>query len=292
MAVKGKTTYSKKGGAAKVTKAKVVSKGKTPGTGKADHSKAIRAAVDKALSKTIETQHSYIDILMHHQTPLKGTGLDLSSLNVRNVRDANNQIQEAFDNNSCMAYNLSNMMQVRSASSVTASGWRAGFKTNVLSIRVDVRGTVGQVSAECKYHALIARKKDGVRPTWHTPTLTTLDDSQLWRKNYSGPYGHSYFHYDFPTLDKKNTEVWSFPTGCHVEKSVSPVTLSGASRTFQLSMYKEIKDVWEFNTDLPKADPTVKDGDYCLFIFREGPDDYDARDASIRVTIDIAFKDC
>ena len=57
-------------------------------------------------------------------------------------------------------------------------------------------------------------------------------------------------------------------------------------------MYKEVKDVWKFNSDDSRADPSLKDGDYCLFVFREGPDDNDSRSTTIRVTVDIAFKDC
>lgn len=289
----GKKTFAKgKATAAKVTKAKVATKSKTSGSGKIDQSKAIKAAVAKELSKNIETQHSYADILLRPEQTLNGVGFKMSSLNTRPIPDDQGVEHQGFDNNSIMAYNLSNMLQVRSAASVAASGWRTGFESNVLSIRVDVRGICPSVKADCKYHALIARKKDGVRPNWHAPLLLRLNDTGLWRSNFSGPHGNSSLHYDYPTLDKRNTESWSFPTGCHVEKLVIAGYDETITRSFQLSMYKEIKDVWKFNSDDARADPALKDGDYCLFVFREGPDDHDARDTTIRVTIDIAFKDC
>lgn len=290
----GKKTYTKKGGSSKVTKAKVVSKSKTPGTGKADNSKAIQAAVNKALSKTIETQHSYMDIIMFPSGRAL-TGNIMSPLNsgTKTVTDGNGKQSTvtAFDNNRSMALNLSTMMQVRGGNASAPSGWRTGYKSNVLSIRVDVRGNITNCATECKFHAVLVRKKDGQRPLYHTPTIINFDESMLWRKNYGGPYAHGFLHYDFPTLDKKNTEAWSWPVGGHVERNVAPVAIEGATRHFQLSMYKEIKDVWEFTSDNARADPSLKDGDYCLFVFREGADDVPGINSTIRVTVDIAFKD-
>jgi hypothetical protein len=288
-----KKTFTKKGGSSKVTKAKVV-RSKTPGTGKADNTKAIAAAVNKALSKNIETQHSYMDIIMFPGAKAL-TGNIMGSLNkgTKTITDASGKqsIVEAFDNNRAMAVNLSTLMQVRGGNASAPSGWRTGYKSNVLSIRVDVRGNITNCATECKFHAVLARKKDGQRPLYHTPTIINFDESMLWRKNYGGPYAHSYLHYDFPTLDKKNTEAWSWPVGGHVERTVAPIAIEGATRHFQLSMYKEIKDVWEFTSDNARADPSLKDGDYCLFVFREGADDMPGINSSLRVTVDIAFKD-
>jgi hypothetical protein len=287
----GKKTYTKKAGAAKVTKAKVVSKGKTPGTGKVDHSKAIKAAVDKALSKTIETQHAYQNIVMNTSTRTL-SGLRMSPLNGEYLStDKDGNTLWKFVQDRVFATNLSGILQVRGQNATSASGYRVGFKTNVLSIRVDIRGIIVNPHVECKFHALLARRKDGTRPPYYTPTIINFNESALWRKNDSGAYAYSAFHTDFPTMDKRNTEVWSFPTGGHVEKSVPPVSLSNTGRMFQLSMYKEIKDVWEFNTELPKADNNLKDGDYCLFIFREGVEDTPSATSNLTVSIDIAFKD-
>lgn len=292
-----KKVYAKKAGAAKVTK-KTYPK-KTPGTGlpkktyaAVDVDKRIQAGINKAMSKNIETQHSFMDVIMRPGT--NGlAGKIIAPLNKAQVVDTqgNKTGNYTFNNNSTMVLNLSSMMQVRGASATSASGWRSGFKTNVLSIKVDIRGVVKNCTVECKYHAMLVRKKDGVRPAYYNPTLINFDESQLWRKNNAGPFGHENFHYDYPTLDKKNTEVWSWPTGGHVEKSVAPVNAEGLTRTFQLSMYKEIGAEWEFNTDLARADPALKGGDYCLFIFREGPDDLNAIDSTIRAVVDISFKD-
>lgn len=290
-----KSTYKKKAGAVKTRKPYVKKAGGvTKPAAKVDNTKVIAAAVNKALSKNIETQHSYMDIIMFPSGRAL-TGNIMSPLNsgTTTVTDGNGKqtTVTAFDNNRSMALNLSTMMQVRGGNASAPSGWRTGYKSNVLSIRVDVRGNIKNCATECKFHAVLVRKKDGIRPPYHTPTIINFDESMLWRKNYGGPYAHGFLHYDFPTLDKKNTEVWSWPVGGHVERTVAPIAIEGATRSFQLSMYKEIKDVWEFTSDNARADPSLKDGDYCLFVFREGADDAPGINSSIRVTVDIAFKD-
>jgi hypothetical protein len=283
-----RTTTKKTGAAAKVTKKpSYTSKTKTTASRGVDTSKLVKAAVEKALAKNIESQQTNVDILM--DTPAVGAvyntrGTTMSALNQTS--------SGSFDNDRMLAFNLSSMIQVRGSTSIGAtSGWRVGYKVNVMSIRVDIRGIVPNCSVECKYHAMICRKKDGVRAEFFQPTVIDMNDAQLWRKNDGGPFAYNSFHSDFPTLDKKNTEVWSWPQGMHVEKTVSPAPFAGATRTFGLSMYKEVGAVWEFNTAAPSAENALKDGDYVLFLFREGPDDPGAASTKIRATVVISFKD-
>jgi hypothetical protein len=217
------------------------------------------------------------------------TGLNLTPLN----KDVNSVTKAlAFNTARVMAFNLSSMIQVRPTTSTgAATGWRNGYKVHLLSIRVDVRGAIKNPQVDCKYHLWVCRKKDGIRPDYHTPTMLLTPGTDLFRVNTGGPFSTDALNAAYPTLDKKNTESWSWPEGMKDEKSVSMAAEDGGIRGLHLGFYKKFDTVWEFNTDRPSADNALKDGDYTLFFFREGPADMQAIDSALNIDIDIAFKD-
>jgi hypothetical protein len=284
-----KSGYKPKSGVIKAKKPYTKNATTTAGKSKAsaiDLTKAIQAGVKKAMNGTIETQHSNIDILMHPQPSVPTAilaGINMTPLNVDAARN--------FNNGQMLAFNLSALCQVRgSTSSGSTSGWRNGFKVNAQSLRVDVRGKVTNGTVDCKYHAVLCRRKDGVSGFAWIPKILPFNEVALWRKNDGGPFAHEELHFDEPTLDKKNTECWSFVQGGHVEKAVPALSRQNGIRAFGLSMYKQLDTVWEFTTATATAQPNLKDGDYYLFLFREGSDDGGSL-SEIRVAIDFAFKD-
>jgi hypothetical protein len=283
-----KKTYKPKG----VVKAKKpYVKNATTATGKTkasaiDLTKAIQAGVKKAMNGTIETQHSNIDILMAKQPNAMDAVLAGTKMTPLNAN-----AEKVFNNGQMMALNLSALCQVRGSTSTGAtSGWRQGFKVNAQSLKVDVRGKVINGTADCKYHAVICRRKDGVTGFAWIPKILPFNEVALWRKNDGGPFAYDELHFDEPTLDKRNVECWSFVQGGHVEKSVPALSRENGIRAFHLSMYKQLDTTWEFTTSTPTAQPNLKDGDYYLFVFREGSDD-PVSSSEIRVSVDFAFKD-
>lgn len=284
-----KSGYKSKTGVVKAKKPYVKNATTAAGKSKAnaiDLTKAIQAGVKKAMNGTIETQHSNIDILMNPQPQsaiaiLAGT--HMTPLNVNADRQ--------YNNGQMMAFNLSALCQVRGSTATGAtSGWRNGFKVNAQSLKVDIRGKVVDGTADCKYHAVLCRRKDGVSGFAWIPKILPFNEVALWRKNDGGPFAYENLHYDEPTLDKRNVECWSFVQGGHVEKAVPALSRPSGTRAFQLSMYKQLDTTWEFTTATPTAQPNLKDGDYYLFVFREGSDDKNSS-SEIRVSIDFSFKD-
>lgn len=269
-----KTVYPKKGGTTKSTTT-------------TDINKLVKAATERALSKNIETQHSFARIAMAGLVKAYTTsGTAMSMLNTT--------VTDGFSNNAIMSFNLSSMIQVRgSTTSGAASGWRVGNKVNVESISVDVRGAINNPNVDCKYHVWVCRKKDGITAGFNTPSITNFSDTGLWRKKTGGPFSVDTFNVAFPTSDRKNTESWSWPEGMHDSKTVVQVPDANGVRTVQMGFYKKIGHVWEFNTDQPSATPALKDGDYVLFVFREGIDEALKPSTldTLQVHIDIAFKD-
>jgi hypothetical protein len=280
----------------KVSKATYPKKATTTTTKSVDINKLVKAATERALSKNIETQHSCATIIMKPEyttiagvqtnTPaIKQKGMDMSPLNMGT--------DYKFNNTNLFAFNLSAMMQVRgSTSSGAASGWRQGFKVNCQSVSVDVRGKIPDVSSDCKYHMWICRKKDGIRFDAFEPSIIGFDTAGLTRARDGGPWTRGIVTSDtFQTIDRKNTETWSWPEKSTDHKSVSSVPRTGIMRNLEMNIYKKFDAVWEFNSDTAGGKPSMKDGDYCLFIFREGAVDPPALGSSITVMIDIAFKD-
>jgi hypothetical protein len=257
---------------------------KTTTTKAVDINKLVKAATERALSKNIETQHSYARIIMEGALSYTNSGLNMSSLNLSS--------KLGFTQNQLLAFNLSSMIQVRgSTTSGAAYGWRQGNKVNLESITVDVRGSVYNPNVDCKYHVWVCRKKDGVTVQYHNPGLVGLGDPGLWKTKTSGPFAVNDFSNFFPTTDRKNTESWSWPEGMHDSKGIVQVPDANGVRTLNMGFYKKIGHVWEFNTDGPTASPALKDGDYVLFVFREGEEEQAPPHDTITVNIDIAFKD-
>lgn len=286
-----KSGYKPKTGVIKAkkpyTKNATTMAGRSKGTA-IDLTKAIQAGVNKAMNKTIETQHSNLDVTLkpaedNDMIKYKSQGVTLTELN----RDSG----RGFKNGQMFAFNLSALCQVRgSTTSGASSGWRQGYKVNAQSLRVDIRGQIAYNAVDCKYHAVLARRKDGKTGDWWMPSLVDFTQVALWRKNDSGPFAYNEFHTDEPTLDKNNTECWTFVQGGHVEKTVTQVQRADGVRSFQLSMYKQLDTTWEFTTATATGKPNLKDGDYYLFVFREGPKD-DLSQTNLRVTADLSFKD-
>lgn len=263
-----------------------------------DLTKLVKAATERAMAKTIETQHSNARFSLEDRTvvvqnPQTGlpsnelvyrpSGIQMSALNM----DSNLE----FKGRQIFAFNLSALSQVRgSTTSGAASGWRQGYKINVQSISVDVRIALTTPNVDCRYLLWVVRKKDGIRTNFHTPQLVDIDESQLFRKKYGGPFSVDEFDMEYPTTDKKNTEVWSWPEGMRDEKSVSAAPRTGVSKTINLGFYKRLDSVWEFSTDNPGSAPALKDGDYNMFLIREGPVESSPK-SKIDINIDLAFKD-
>lgn len=293
-----KKTYPKK------TPGKGIAKKPTakPGTksNPIDINKLVKAATERALSKNIETQHSYARITLEPQTieqpqpdgtvatvpKYVGSGVSMSPLNLSS--------DGKFSTTNCLAFNLSSLAQVRGSTSNggAASGWRNGYKIHVTSISVDVRIVVVNPSIDAKFFAWICRKKDGVRTDFAVPSIQSMEKTQLFREKLGGPFSVSGLDVDFHTVNKKNTEVWSWPEGMRDEKSISAATRANTGRTVHLNIYKKMDTVWEFSTDTANANPALKDGDYHLFVFREGVSDVPALKTETSVNIDLGFKDC
>jgi hypothetical protein len=257
---------------------------KTTTTKTVDINKLVKAATERALSKNIETQHSYARIVMEGALSYTSTGLSMSSLNLSS--------KLGFTQNQMLAFNLSSMLQVRgSTTSGAAYGWRQGNKVNVESITIDVRGSVFNPNVDCKYHVWVCRKKDGVTVGYHNPGLVDFSDAGLWRSRTSGPFSVDTRSFTWPTTDRKNTESWSWPEKMQDSKTIVQVPDANGVRALQMGFYKKIGQVWEFNTDQPTASPALKDGDYVLFVFREGEEEQAPPHDAIVVNVDIAFKD-
>jgi hypothetical protein len=250
----------------------------------ADINKLVKAATERALSKNIETQHSYARIHMSGALDFTNTGIEMSSLNVS--KDLK------FTNQNMLAFNLSSMIQVRgSTTSGAAYGWRQGNKVNVESISVDVRGSVSNPNVDCKYYVWVCRRKDGITTGFNTPGIVPIGDPDLWKRKNSGPFSVDYQSITWPTTDKKNTESWSWPEGMQDSKTITQVPDDQGVRSVIMGFYKKIAHVWEFNSDQPGAAPALKEGDYCLFLFREGQEENNPPTDNFYVNIDIAFKD-
>lgn len=273
-----KAAYPKKGTVTKTT------------TTKTDINKLVKQATERALAKNIETQHSCAIITMHGAMEYRTSGFDLSSLNLSS--------KLTFSAENVMCFNLSSMLQVRgSTTSGNAYGWRQGNKVNVESLSVNIVGTVRSPHVDCKYHLWVCRKRDGLTTPFHIPAMQKYNELSLWKARNSGPFGSDGLNGNFHSANKRNTESWSWPEGMQDSKILTQVPDEDGVRMLQMGFYKKFGTgtgsgvVWEFTTDVPTATPTLKDGDYCLFLFREGAPEATPPKDEINVFIDIAFKD-
>jgi hypothetical protein len=265
-----------------------------------DVAKLVKAGITKELNKNIETQHSYLPASMITSTvAVKGadgmtsdheqfvqSGKRLSGLHMDSEFN--------FTTKNCFAFNISALSQVRPGTSAGAPhGWRNGYKIHAMSLRVDVRISVTDPTIDGKYYLWCCRKKDGIRPEYHTPSLQEVRSTNLFRPRYGGPFGdENALEPSLFTMDNKNTEMWSWPEGMRDEKSYSPVTRVGSGKHLHLSFYKKLDTVWEFSSDIATGAPSLKDGDYALFLFREGEDDIGLKKTTVDLSVDLAFKDC
>jgi hypothetical protein len=293
-----KKTTTKSG--TKVTKPSYPKKKTTTTTSKVvDINKLVKAATEKALSRNIETQHSYarFELADRHVDAIQqdGTTKTITSYTADGVSLSPLNMGEdlQFHGTNVLAFNLSALSQVRgSTSSGAASGWRNGYKIHAMSLSIDVRIVMPNPSVDAKWYLWVCRKKDGIRTDYHTPGIDQIEATQLFRKKNGGPFGNAALEPEFFTLSKKNTEVWSWPEGMRDEKSITAVTRANTGRVLNMHINKKLDTVWEFSSDVASATPALKDGDYNMFLFREGPDDPTSLKTHIVVSMDLAFKDC
>lgn len=265
----------------------------------AEMAKYAEAAAKKQLSKAIETQHSYITIKMAHTSTTnardwKVTGRDLGPLNQKYRLPSNsNELDRVYSSSQMLAFNLSALSQVKGNQTGVASGWRVGHKVLAESLKVDVRGELSTLSSDCTYHVMMCRRKDGQTGNWWAPSLIDANDAALWRNNNEGPLSDNNRYSNELTLNRKNTECWTFTQGASDHKSVNAYPIVNGqqmNRHVKLGFYHTMGSQWEFTSATATGTPTMKDGDYYLFLFREGPADFTVTE-KWEVNVDFKFKD-
>jgi hypothetical protein len=268
------------------------------------------AAVAKNLGRTIETQRSEAMIVMKYRTtvsPNNYNGFDLVGLNQNwnPVTAADNSVSYSPTAvyNQVMTFNLSAMSQVKGSQSGSISGWRQGHKINALALTFTLTGEVQDISADCEYHILLARRKDGAHAGgYQLPALVPSDQMGLFKPLVDGPFASS--NGDGSAVPDKqyigamarNTDVWSFVEKGHVSKKIfaSPQGNSITSNaSVNLTMYHSFGTsggVWDFTTQTAGVAPVLKGGDYYVFVWREGATDTQM-EQNLRLYTKLSYKD-
>jgi hypothetical protein len=260
--------------------------------------KAAEAAAKKMMSKAIESQHSYCTITLDTDSSpaqqWQRTGRTLGPLNNKyRVPTSDNTVDRLYSSSQMLAFNLSALSQVKGNQTGVASGWRVGHKILAEYIKIDVRGELSTLSADCTYHIMMCRRKDGQTGAWWAPSLVDASDVALWRPNNEGPLSDNNRIATELSLNRKNTECWTFTKDADDHRSVNAYPIANGQqmkRHVKLSIFHKFDSAFEFTSAVPTGTPTMKDGDYYLFFFREGPPDFSVRE-KWEVNVDLKFKD-
>lgn len=260
--------------------------------------KAAEAAAKKMMSKAIESQHSYCTITLDtdSSTPSQWqrTGRTLGPLNNKyHLPTTDEPSDRLYSSSQMLAFNLSALSQVKGNQTGVASGWRVGHKILAEYIKIDVRGELSTLSADCTYHVMMCRRKDGQTGAWWAPSLVDASDVALWRPNNEGPLSDNNRINTELSLNRKNTECWTFTSNADDHRSVNAYPIANGQqmkRHVKMSIFHKFDSTFEFTSAVPTGTPTMKEGDYYLFFFREGPPDFVVRE-KWEVNVDLKFKD-
>lgn len=268
------------------------------------------AAAAKMVNKTIETQYSQALIRMLHSGALSPPSSAFSGFTMAGLNQIWNQGSggvtiPAAAYNRMLMWNLSALSQVKPQSAGSISGWRQGNKINALALTFNLVGAIDDLSADCDYHIMVVRRKDGggTGSVYQTPFLTNSDLPSLYKPITDGPFAGNYgdstttpvSHY--LSMMRRNTDAWSFVEKGHTSKHfyASPQgNLSGSSITMNaevnMSLYIPLGATWDFVSATPGESPVLKGGDYYVFVWREGPADTQM-EQSLNLYVHLAFKD-
>lgn len=285
-AKKSKTTKPKYGGGDKKYKDKYSAKGIDWDT----VTKLADAAVQKNIGRSIETQKSEGLIKLNYRTVASQnnfTGFDLVALN-QNWTSATDSTGKAIYNpvavyNQMLVFNLSALSQVKGTQGGSISGWRQGNKINAMNLTLSLKGGVHDISADCEYHILLARRKDGAHAgDYQQPTIVTSDQMNLFKPLADGPFATTNYGYSsavpnvqYLSMLSRNTDVWSFTEKGHVSKKILAAPQGGTITTnsaVDLTLFHSFSSstgLWDFTTNTA-TNPVLKGGDYYAFVWREG----------------------
>lgn len=276
------------------------------------------AAVLKNIGKSIETQKSEAVIKMQHQgkpSPDFYSGFNLVGLNQNwdqafntdgtPAKDAagNFVYNEVQSYDQMLAFNLSAMSQVKGTQGGSISGWRQGHKINALSFTITLCGEIEDISGDSEYHLLLARRKDGARAgDYQNPTIVTADTMNLFKQLSDGPFATSNYgdtsstpsrHY--LSMMSRNTDAWSFVEKGHMTRKVTASPQGNgitANASVNMTMYHSFGPggtVWDF-TSQTATTPVLKNGDYYVFVWREGASDTQM-EQNLKLYIKLSYKD-
>ncbi|AXH73723.1 MAG: hypothetical protein [Cressdnaviricota sp.] len=298
--------------------AKTAYKSANYGVSKTDEKAMMKMAekiAERTVSKNVETQRSQALVTFKHVnggTAGPTAGWNLPGLNQWWPTGATNW---TFLPSQMMVFNLSSLSQVKGTQSGSISGWRQGNKINVQGLTVSVRGKIQDLAADCKYHLMLVRRKDGTGAgSYTTPTIINAPTAALYKPLESGPYFNANAAASVTnpvpqhlSLLRRNTDAWSFVEKGHAVKQVlaSPTgnrfvtedgtatSESGMIGSLDFDLYHSFNTVWDFTTNTQMqagVAPVLKGGDYYLFFWREGPGDVQAETA-FNLYMELAYKD-
>jgi len=270
---------------------------------------------EKTVSKNVETQRSHCLVTLK---PVNGStagptsGFNLPALN---QYWGTAGAASTFLGSQMLVFNLSALSQVKGTQSGSISGWRQGNRINVQGLTVRAVGRIQDLSADCKYHLMLVRRKDGTGAgSYTTPTIINAPTASLYKPLESGPYysSNTVANVTNPvpahiSLMRRNTDAWSFVEKGHMTKSISAMptgnrylaedgpsgTETGMSAMLEMDMYHSFNTAWDFtsNTQMQAGvAPVLKGGDYYLFFWREGPPDLQA-EPLINILLELSYKD-
>ena len=257
---------------------------------------AVKAEAAKAVSRSIETQYSQCMIRLANTT---GTALPPGGVNSFSMIGLNQAFVSnafTFKPNQMMCFNLSALSQVRSGATTNISGYRVGNKVNVNRLTVNVVGAVGNLVADCTYHTMLVRRKDGAGASnYLTPALVGSDQTELYKPLTDGPLAGSSVMDSSQVPDtshlsmtRRNTDAWSFVSGGHSYQSLK-VPFSGWVCDVNFGLSHEFNDTWDFTSPNPGINPVLKNGDYFLYVWREGNPDSGA--SNLDIYLNLSFKE-
>lgn len=287
---------------------------------------AVNSNVAKQIGKTIETQYSQTQITMNEFTSVPGSvaaynsavsswalcGLNQNFTPIIAPVGSTNAGQTTGYNfatvyHQVMWFNLSTLSQIRGPNSAGVAGYRQGYKISPSYVKARLTGWVNEMGADCQYHVMIAKRKDGAGAGFiQAPTLQTSDAMNLYKPITDGPCaalsaGTSPAVPDSHFISKmrRNQDAWSFPEGCHkkiVLTQNESAELPGVTNTtsqatnVDVELFKSLSGTWDFTSQNYADKPVLKGGDYYVFVWREGAVD-PSMEQYLTLYLELAFKD-